>query len=157
MGRRRIATPKSIVSASNHPVLDADDLIGELQQFRRFRHLPGLDHAARQVPLRLGKRPRQCLGGRIGRRLALVEALAGSGKYLLATLNNESAELNQARIDRAGFLTRFFRITLPLLKPVLVVTLLVVGGGSLTAAGADSHGAQPSALTTLLRPAPFAA
>ena len=39
--------------------------------------------------------------------LAVVEALAGSGKYLLATLNNESLELNQARIDRFE-LDRYF-------------------------------------------------
>ena len=32
--------------------------------------------------------------------LAVVEELASSGRYLLATLNNESRELNQARIDR---------------------------------------------------------
>lgn len=32
--------------------------------------------------------------------LAVVADLAATGKYLLATLNNESQELNQARIDR---------------------------------------------------------
>ena len=39
--------------------------------------------------------------------LAVVEELAASGRYLLATLNNESLELNQARIDRFG-LDRYF-------------------------------------------------
>lgn len=32
--------------------------------------------------------------------LAIVEHLAGSGKYLLATLNNESLELNRYRIEK---------------------------------------------------------
>jgi putative hydrolase of the HAD superfamily len=39
--------------------------------------------------------------------LAIVEELAGTGRYLLATLNNESRELNQARIERFG-LRRYF-------------------------------------------------
>jgi len=34
--------------------------------------------------------------------LAVVEQLARSGKYLLATLNNEPRELNQYRIDQFG-------------------------------------------------------
>ena len=34
--------------------------------------------------------------------LAVVAELAASGRYSLATLNNESQELNQARIDRFG-------------------------------------------------------
>src|SRR5207245_7873327 len=34
--------------------------------------------------------------------LAVVEQLARSGKYLLATLNNEPRELNQDRIDQFG-------------------------------------------------------
>lgn len=43
--------------------------------------------------------------------LAVVEALAGSGRYLMATLNNESVELNQARIDRFE-LSRYFTVFL---------------------------------------------
>ncbi len=39
--------------------------------------------------------------------LAVVEELAASGRYLLATLNNESQELNQTRIDRFE-LRRYF-------------------------------------------------
>jgi putative hydrolase of the HAD superfamily len=39
--------------------------------------------------------------------LAIVEELAASGRYLLGTLNNESKELNQARIDAFG-LRRYF-------------------------------------------------
>ncbi len=39
--------------------------------------------------------------------LAVVDELARSGRYLLATLNNESRELNQARIDRFD-LRRYF-------------------------------------------------
>lgn len=43
--------------------------------------------------------------------LALAAELAGRGKYLLATLNNESLELNQYRIERFGLrncFTAFF-------------------------------------------------
>ena len=43
--------------------------------------------------------------------LAIVERLAGSGRYLLATLNNESLELNLHRIDRFG-LRRYFSMFL---------------------------------------------
>lgn len=39
--------------------------------------------------------------------LSVIEELADSGRYLLATLNNESLELNQARIDRFE-LDRYF-------------------------------------------------
>ncbi len=39
--------------------------------------------------------------------LAVVEELAATGNFLLATLNNESLELNQARIERFG-LRRYF-------------------------------------------------
>ncbi len=39
--------------------------------------------------------------------LDIVEELAASNRYLLATLNNESRELNQERIDRFG-LRRYF-------------------------------------------------
>lgn len=43
--------------------------------------------------------------------LAVAGDAAASGRYLLATLNNESAELNQARIDRFG-LDRYFSLFL---------------------------------------------
>lgn len=43
--------------------------------------------------------------------LAVVEQLAASGQYLLATLNNESIELNQARIERFQ-LDRYFTVFL---------------------------------------------
>jgi putative hydrolase of the HAD superfamily len=43
--------------------------------------------------------------------LAVVEELAASGQYLLATLNNESIELNQARIERFQ-LDRYFTVFL---------------------------------------------
>jgi putative hydrolase of the HAD superfamily len=39
--------------------------------------------------------------------LMVVEELTGSGRYLLATLNNESKELNQARIDTFGLRRHF--------------------------------------------------
>ena len=39
--------------------------------------------------------------------LGLVNRLKGSGGYLLATLNNESAELNQFRIDHFGLRNYF--------------------------------------------------
>ena len=43
--------------------------------------------------------------------LAVVDDLASSGRYLMATLNNESLELNQARINRFE-LTRYFTLFL---------------------------------------------
>ena len=43
--------------------------------------------------------------------LAVVERLARSGKYLLATLNNESLELNEYRIHRFG-LRNYFTVFL---------------------------------------------
>jgi putative hydrolase of the HAD superfamily len=39
--------------------------------------------------------------------LAIVDELAASGRYLLATLNNESRELNEHRIERFGLRQRF--------------------------------------------------
>ncbi len=39
--------------------------------------------------------------------LALVDELAAGGKYLLATLNNESRELNEHRIEEFGLRDRF--------------------------------------------------
>src|SRR5262245_15626618 len=53
--------------------------------------------------------------------LAIVEALRNSGNYLLATLNNESRELNEYRIARFGlralFSAFFSSCYLGLLKP----------------------------------------
>lgn len=43
----------------------------------------------------------------IGETLAIVERLARSGRYLLATLNNESLELNEYRIERFGLRNLF--------------------------------------------------
>lgn len=44
---------------------------------------------------------------------------------LLAGLSGIPEEIHrQAKVDRAGYRTRFFRITLPLLRPVLLVALL---------------------------------
>ena len=39
--------------------------------------------------------------------LAIVEQLAGTGTYFLATLNNESLELNRYRIERFGLRNHF--------------------------------------------------
>ncbi|MCG3162537.1 MAG: hypothetical protein JMDDDDMK_03796 [Acidobacteria bacterium] len=41
--------------------------------------------------------------------IAIVEALAGSGKYLVGAINNESLELNLHRIERFG-LRRYFTV-----------------------------------------------
>lgn len=53
--------------------------------------------------------------------LAVVEELASTGRYLLATLNNESAELNQARIEafdlRRSFIAFFSSGFLGVKKP----------------------------------------
>jgi putative hydrolase of the HAD superfamily len=53
--------------------------------------------------------------------LAIVQALRNSGRYLLATLNNESRELNAYRIQRFGlrelFVAFFTSCYLGLLKP----------------------------------------
>lgn len=53
--------------------------------------------------------------------LALVEEIAGGGRYLLATLNNESTELNRYRIDtfelRRWFTIFFSSCYLGLRKP----------------------------------------
>jgi putative hydrolase of the HAD superfamily len=53
--------------------------------------------------------------------LQLVRALRGSGRYLLATLNNESRELNEYRIERFGlrdlFSAFFTSCYLGLIKP----------------------------------------
>ncbi len=39
--------------------------------------------------------------------MTIVERLAGNGRYLLATLNNESLELNRYRIERFGLKQHF--------------------------------------------------
>jgi putative hydrolase of the HAD superfamily len=44
-----------------------------------------------------------------GDPLPLARALAGSGKYLMATINNESRELNLYRIQKFG-LRQIFRV-----------------------------------------------
>src|SRR5205823_5129754 len=53
--------------------------------------------------------------------LAIVQALRDTGKYLLATINNESRELNEYRIERFGlrdlFSAFFSSCYLGLLKP----------------------------------------
>lgn len=80
--------------------------------------------------LHITTEPVNWLGTDIGAFIAVVAADAWkttpfAAIILLSGLAAISQDLyNQARIDRAGFMTRFFRITLPLLKPVLVVTLL---------------------------------
>jgi putative hydrolase of the HAD superfamily len=43
----------------------------------------------------------------IAESLALLDELAATGEYLLATLNNESRELNEHRIDTFGLRDRF--------------------------------------------------
>jgi multiple sugar transport system permease protein len=80
--------------------------------------------------LHISTEPVNWLGSEIGAFMAVVAAdvwktTPFAAIILLAGLAAISQDLyNQARIDRAGFMTRFFKITLPLLKPVLVVTLL---------------------------------
>jgi len=53
--------------------------------------------------------------------IALARALAGTGRYRLMTLNNESAELNQHRLDRFGlrdiFVAFFSSCWVGVLKP----------------------------------------
>lgn len=80
--------------------------------------------------LHITTEPVNWLGTEIGAFVAVVAADAWkttpfAAIILLAGLTAISEDLyNQARIDRAGFMTRFLKITLPLLKPVLLVTLL---------------------------------
>ncbi len=79
---------------------------------------------------RLHNEPVNWLGSEIGAFVALV--VADSWKtapfaaiILLAGLSAISGDLyNQAMIDQASMLQRFCRITVPLLKPVLIVTVL---------------------------------
>ena len=78
----------------------------------------------------ISNEPVNWLGTDIGAFMAVVAADAWkttpfAAIILLAGLSAISRDLySQAKIDRAGLLKRFFKITLPLLKPVLVVTLL---------------------------------
>ena len=80
--------------------------------------------------LHLTEGPVNWLGSEAGAFLALV--VADSWKttpfaaiILLAGLSSIPDDLyRQAKVDRATFIQRFSRITLPLLKPVLIVTLL---------------------------------
>src|SRR3989442_11862945 len=64
--------------------------------------------------------------------LAVVEQLARSGKYLLATLNNEPRELNQYRIDqfglRRGFAAFFISFYFGGRKTDETTYLLALGG-----------------------------
>ncbi|MEJ2164331.1 MAG: sugar ABC transporter permease [Desulfobacterales bacterium] len=80
--------------------------------------------------LRLTQGPVNWLGTDIGAFLALVAADSWkttpfAAIILLAGLSAIPPDLyRQAQVDRANFVQRFFRITLPLLKPVLLVALL---------------------------------
>ena len=78
----------------------------------------------------LHREPVNWLGSETGAFIALV--VADSWKtapfaaiILLAGLSAVSDDLySQAMVDRASMVQRFFRITVPLLKPVLIVTVL---------------------------------
>jgi multiple sugar transport system permease protein len=78
----------------------------------------------------LAEKPVHWLGTHPGAFLALVAADAWKTTpfvaiLLLAGLSAIPEDLyRQAEVDRAGYAQRFFRITLPLLRPVLVVALL---------------------------------
>ena len=80
--------------------------------------------------LHLTRGPVNWLGSDMGAFLALVVAdgwktTPFAAIILLAGLSAIPQDLyRQARVDRADFIQRFFRITLPLLKPVLIVVLL---------------------------------
>jgi multiple sugar transport system permease protein len=80
--------------------------------------------------MHLTREPVNWLGSDMGAFLALVIAdgwktTPFAAIILLAGLSAIPQDLyRQARVDRAGFIQRFFRITLPLLKPVLIVVLL---------------------------------
>jgi multiple sugar transport system permease protein len=80
--------------------------------------------------MHLTREPINWLGSDIGAFLALVIAdgwktTPFAAIILLAGLSGIPQDLyRQARVDRASFVQRFFKITLPLLKPVLVVVLL---------------------------------
>jgi multiple sugar transport system permease protein len=80
--------------------------------------------------MHLTREPVNWLGSDLGAFLALVIAdgwktTPFAAIILLAGLSAIPQDLyRQARVDRADFIQRFFRITLPLLKPVLIVVLL---------------------------------
>ncbi|UCD94952.1 MAG: sugar ABC transporter permease, partial [Candidatus Zixiibacteriota bacterium] len=82
------------------------------------------------LKLGLSAEPINWLGSSAGAFVSLV--IADTWKttpfvaiILLAGLQAIPGELHrQARVDRANFMQRFFRVTLPLLKPVIVVALL---------------------------------
>lgn len=80
--------------------------------------------------LNLAAEPINWLGSEPGAFLALVAAdcwktTPFAAIILLAGLSAIPPDLyRQAEVDRAGFVRRFFAVTLPLLKPVLIVVLL---------------------------------
>jgi len=80
--------------------------------------------------LHLVQGPINWLGSDMGAFLALVAADSWkttpfAAIILLAGLSAIPQDLyRQAEVDRANFVQRFFKITLPLLKPVLIVVLL---------------------------------
>lgn len=82
------------------------------------------------ITMHLAHGPVNWLGSDIGAFLALVIAdgwktTPFAAIILLAGLSAIPQDLyRQARVDRANFVQRFIKITLPLLKPVLIVVLL---------------------------------
>jgi len=78
----------------------------------------------------LSREPVNWLGSEIGAFAALVVTDAWkttpfAAIILLAGLSSIPGELyEQAKIDRASLVQRFFRLTLPMLKPVLIVAFL---------------------------------
>ncbi len=86
--------------------------------------------AANRMLALLHMEPANWLGSASGAFLGVVAADAWkttpfAAIILLAGLSAIPEDLyRQARVDRAGTFQRFFRITLPLLRPVLIVTLL---------------------------------
>jgi multiple sugar transport system permease protein len=82
------------------------------------------------LKLGLSTEPINWLGSSLGAFISLVVADTWKTTpfvaiILLAGLQAIPEELyRQARVDRANFVQRFFRVTLPLLKPVIVVALL---------------------------------
>jgi multiple sugar transport system permease protein len=83
--------------------------------------------------LGLTQEPVNWLGSELGAFVAIVVAdtwktAPFAAILLLAGLSAIPEDLyRQAMVDRATFVQRFFRITLPLLRPVLVVTVLFRG------------------------------
>jgi multiple sugar transport system permease protein len=80
--------------------------------------------------LHLTQEPVNWLGSQAGAFFALVVAdtwktTPFAAIILLAGLSSIPEDLHaQAKVDRAALIQRFWRVTLPLLKPVVVVTLL---------------------------------